>query len=141
MKSALVAVALVLLASGPAYAEDGNVPRSALAALGLAELEPMSDDAGLAVRGKTSSFAMVVGTSVVFGQLLTPDTKNFVVGSDTNMVSGNAESTSALGTLIVKKDHFSAIELALAVSTPSFGDFGGALVGSAGGFGVAAAKP
>ena len=71
MRNALCLVAAVVVALGavPALAED--IP---LASLGLGSMQVVSDAEGMQVRGKASSFGMVKGTSLVFGQLLTPDT-------------------------------------------------------------------
>lgn len=48
----LPALALMLAISGSAAADNGTVSASALAEMGLAGLEVMSDDAALAIRGK-----------------------------------------------------------------------------------------
>lgn len=93
MRNALaVVMAGLALVSAPALGGEGDVPPSALAALGLGDMTPISDSQGLAVRGLSSS-AATMGTSLVFGQLLDPATPgNFFVASDTNGGGSSAEN-------------------------------------------------
>ena len=104
MKS-LVLVALLALVAAPTLAADGNVPANTLKTLGLADLQPVSDTEGMQVRGMSSAFGMVKGTSLVAGQLLTSDTKNFVSFSSINEVDGNAEMIACPLYLTLTKDH------------------------------------
>ncbi len=89
MKCLLSLVVLCALA-GPALAGDGNVPGATLSAYGLGALQQVSDADGMQVRGML--VVDVKGTSLIFGQLLTPDTKNFVVGSSVNEVDASGSS-------------------------------------------------
>ena len=133
MKSALALVVIMLLAATPAIAGDGNVPQGTLSSLGLGDMQTVSDAEAMQVRGKCSWFGMVKGTSLVFGQLMTEDTKNFVVGSSTNEVDGNAESTEAGADLLIYKAH--GVQLELDLDVESFGGCIQAVVGGIGGVG------
>ena len=135
MKSVLtLAVALVLCAV-PAFAADGNVSQETLSALGLTGMQTLSDVDGMQIRGRSSSFGIVKGTSLIFGQLLTPDTKNFVVGSSVNEVDANAETTASGGLLTLTKDHEVFLDLNLAVDYPDGTYYSGLISGFAGGVG------
>jgi hypothetical protein len=122
------------LVAAPAMADDGQVPAAALKAVGLGQIQTVSDAEGMAVRGKTSGFVAVRGTSLIFGQLLTPDTKNFVVASSINEVDAIGETTN-VGILSASKDHLVLIELALAVTFPDTSTYSGAISGVAAGVG------
>jgi hypothetical protein len=88
--AALLAV-LVSIAS-PAFSEDGAIPSSTLAALGLTDMELVSDSDAMQVRGLSSS-ASGRGTSLVFGVLVDPATPgNFFVASDVNGSGATAEN-------------------------------------------------
>jgi opacity protein-like surface antigen len=139
MKNVVAPVVLLALMSIPAFAADGNVPQATLSSLGLSGLETMSDAQGMDIRGQSSSFAIVKGTSLVFGQLMTPDTKNFVVGSSANEVDGNAETTAAGGMLTVSKNHSVSMVLSLDVGLPDLTSFIGSIGAAAGGVGSASA--
>ena len=130
MRSALALVVVLVLFATPAFAADGQVPQGTLASLGLGDMQTVSDAEGTQVRGKFSWFGMVKGTSLIFGQLLDPNTKEFVVGSSVNEVDANAESTQADVDLGLFKSH--GVELHLNLNTP---DFDGMIMGTAGGFG------
>jgi hypothetical protein len=135
MKALLMVVAvLVALVAVPAVADDGQVSQQALRAVGLGGMQVVSDAYGSQVRGRTSGFVKVVGTSLIFGQLLTPDTKNFVVGSSVNEVDANGETTNT-GILSATKDHGVALQLALAVTFPDTSTYSGAIIGVAAGTG------
>ena len=135
MKSVLTLVVALVFCAAPAFAADGNVPQGTLSALGLSGMQVMSDADGMQVRGKCSSFGMVKGTSLIVGQLLTPDTKNFVIGSSVNEVDANAESTMSGGILELCKSHEVFLELSLDVNYPDGGSYFGWLGGVAGGEG------
>jgi hypothetical protein len=102
-----------LLIAGSTFADTGNVTPDALSALGLGDMQVVSDNDGMNIRGKSSAFSIVRGTTTIFGQLTTPDTQNFVVGSDVNSVHGNAENTNAAATATSAKDHASALGMQL----------------------------
>ena len=130
MKSALALIVVMLLATAPAFAGDGNIPQETLSSLGLSDMQTVSDAEAMQVRGKTSWFGMVKGTSLVFGQLMTDNTKNFIVGSSVNEVDGNGESTQADAKLIIAKTHGVELNLHLDVE-----GFEGSISGTAGGIG------
>ena len=144
MKKALcvVATAAAVLIAAPVFAEDGNIPSTTLSSLGLGDLQPMSEAEGMQVRGESSAFAMATGTSLIFGQLVTPDTKNFLVLSDVNMVTANAESTDALARVEATKNHQSQIiNGSLVISLPAASIFNGLINGIVGGVGTAIGQP
>src|SRR5262245_60929997 len=116
--------ALVALAATGAAADDRQVPEATLRAVGLGSMQVASDVEGMAVRGRSSGFVAVRGTSLIFGQLLTPDTKNFVVGSSVNEVDAVGETTN-VGILTATKDHQVVLFLNLAVSFPDGSTFAG----------------
>ncbi len=136
MKKA-VAVFAVLLVAGvtPAFANDGQVSGDALAALGLGDMQVISDVEGMGVRGMSSS-AMSMGSSLVFGQLIDPDTKSFVVGSDINAAGATAENAGKYIYSGVNHAQSSSLQLHLDVVTLT-SLFSGALAGYAGGSGAA----
>jgi hypothetical protein len=139
---AIAALALLALVAVPAFAGEGNVPPATLSSLGLGDLEVMSDTQGMEVRGQASSFAAVRGSSLIFGQLMTADTKNFVVGSSGNQVEANAETTAAGGALTVAKSHGVTLNLGLNLVFPDLTQFVGSILGSASGTGsVSAIQP
>ena len=116
-----------------------QVSNSALQAAGLNGMQQISDDEGMEIRGRSFS-AAVKGTSLIFFQLLTPDTKNFLVGSSVNEVDGFA-STSV--DPVLAKDHLvfvgtlsdgQLLPNILSVSYDNF-DYVGAVAGVAGGTG------
>jgi hypothetical protein len=136
MKALLMLVAvLVALVAAPAVADDGQVSQASLRAVGLGGMQVVSDAYGTQVRGRSSAFVAVKGTSLVFGQLLTPDTKNFVVASSVNEVDANGETTNT-GTITATKDHNANIALTLAVTFPDTTTYAGALAGIAAGTGT-----
>ena len=117
MKAFVILVAaLVALSAAPAVADDGQVPQSTLRAMGLGRMQVVSDAQGMQVRGRQSASVSVRGTSLIFGQLLTPDTKNFVVGSSVNEVDA---SGLAGGDPTATKDHAVALFLNLVVTFPT----------------------
>jgi opacity protein-like surface antigen len=134
MRSVLALGVVLLLFAAPAFAGDGNVPQGTLSSLGLGDMQVVSDAQGMQVRGLASSFGEVKGTSLIFGQLLTPDTKNFVVGSSVNEVDANAETT-AIGALTLTKDHLVTLDLGLAVVFPDLTSYTGLISGAATGAG------
>ena len=82
--------ATILLSAASATAGEPVVPGSTLAAMGLADMQPLSDADGLAVRGK-GTFANVWGGSTAnwFGQ---SSTNHYSAGS-----SWLGKSSGALG--------------------------------------------
>jgi hypothetical protein len=136
MRSVLALGVVLLLFAAPAFAGDGNVPQGTLSSLGLGGMQVVSDAQGMQVRGLASSFGSVTGTSLIFGQLLTPDTKNFVIGSSVNEVDANAETTAAPGALTLTKDHLVTLDLSLAVIFPDLTSYAGLISGVASGSGA-----
>lgn len=135
MRSVVAAlVVLLVVAAAPAFAEE--VPQATLSSLGLGGMQVVSDAEGMQVRGMSSAFGMVKGTSLIFGQLLTPDTKNFVIGSSVNEVDANAETTISGGLLTLEKGHAVDLILGLDVTLPDTSSYSGAIVGGAGGAGL-----
>ncbi len=138
MKTAIAAFAVLLVVGAtPAFAEDGQVADSTLAAIGLGDMQVVSDAEGMNVRGMSSS-AMSMGTSLIFGQLIDPATKSFVVGSDVNTAGSTA--TNGGKNIVSQASHFqgSSLGLQLDVSTLT-SNFSGILGGVAGGSGLAVA--
>ena len=82
---------LLVLATTPVFASDGNVSPSTLTALGLGGIQIMSDADGLEIRGMSSN-AAVSGGSLVVGVLVDPLTSSFLVLSDTNGYASSAEN-------------------------------------------------
>ncbi len=138
MKNVLAVVVLLALVAVPTFGEEGTIPRATLRSLGLGDMQTMSDAQGMQVRGQSSAFGIVKGTSLVFGQLLTPDTKNFVVGSSVNEVDANAETT-AVGMLTVTQDHHVFLNLNLDVVYPGLTTYSGVIMAGAGGIGSVSA--
>jgi hypothetical protein len=130
MKAFLMLFAvLVALVAVPAVADDRQVDQPTLRALGLGGMQVATDAQGMQVRGRSSAFVAVRGTSLIFGQLLTADTKNFVVGSSVNEVDAVGETTN-IGILTATKDHQVVLFLNLAVTFPD----GSSFTGNIGGF-------
>ena len=91
MKNCLaVMFTALLLAASPVFAGDGSVSQATLSALGLGGMQTISDQEGMQVRGM-SSYAFASGRSLVFGQLVNPETDSFLVLSDTNGFRASAE--------------------------------------------------
>ena len=141
MKRASMLVAVLALVAAPAFAEEGRVSKSALNAIGLSGMQEMSDTDGMNVRGMAIFNAQVKGTSLMFFQLLTPDTKNFLVGSSVNEVDGDVNANpAAVGVTTLAKDHNVFVNGVLNVSQtgPDFPlmIYTGTVAGTAGGFGT-----
>jgi len=136
MRTAIVMVAVVLaLVNGVVVAGENGVPPSALAALGLGGMEPVSDSQGMEIRGLSSS-AAAGGTSLVFGQLLDPSSPgNFFVASDTNGGGSTAENGGLqIFSLATSGPQGSSIagQLTLQSGNPLITTFTGVFLGNAG---------
>lgn len=131
MRSALALVVLLVLFAAPALAANGNVPRGVLSSLGLGDMKTMSDAEGMQVRGLATSSVRYWGTSVVSGQLMTPDTLNFVVFSSVNSVDANGQSSN-VGALMLTGSHSAAISpaMTLNVTFPDTTTYSGSMVGT-----------
>ena len=139
MKSLMMLFA-VLATAVPAVAGDRQVPQSTLRALGLGGMKVASDAQGMQVRGRQS--VSVKGTSLIFGQLLTADTKNFVVGSSVNEVDA-AGASAGTGDPTATKTHVVTLGLNLTVTFPTVPPttFTGTITGLAGGTGTVTVTP
>jgi hypothetical protein len=136
MKRVFSVVAILGFVLGAeAFGADGQVPRSVLAKLGLSGMQPVSDDVGLAVRGRSGN-VFTSGRSLVSGLLVTPDTKNFVFASDVNIAIATGELAGVVDPTALHATT-STIGLQLVVFFPDTSVFAGFLVGGAGGFGLA----
>lgn len=122
----------------PVVADDGNVPQSVLADLGLAGMKTVSDAEGMQVRGMSSN-AMSMGLSLVTGLLIDPATKSFVFGVDANAAMASAENAGLQVLSTARHIQASSVNLNLTVTTnTSF--FTGVLTGGAGGSGFASGQ-
>jgi hypothetical protein len=65
MRCVLLSLVLVALVAGPAMADNRNVPSSTLSKMGLASMTPVSDAAGVGIRGR--GFALAFGFSRATG--------------------------------------------------------------------------
>ncbi len=136
MKKAVAVFAMLLVAGvSPVVANDGQVSGDTLAAMGLGDLQVISDVDGMDVRGMSSS-AMSMGSSLVFGQIIDPATKSFIVGSDINQAGATAENAGKYVHSSVNHLQSSSLALQLDVATLT-SVFGGSLIGFAGGSGAA----
>src|SRR5690606_18781510 len=98
-----------------------------LAAVGLSDLEMLSDVQGNAVRGMHGS-VKAFGKSIVSALLLDAETGSFIAGTDANFAS-----TSAHGGIAVY-DQASALAVELTVEpSGNFSGFNSAIIGGAGG--------
>jgi hypothetical protein len=68
-----VSVLLVFLGANLAYGEDGAIPQATLSSLGLGDMDVVSDQEGLQVRGMSSN-AGAGSMSIVGGLLFDPST-------------------------------------------------------------------
>jgi len=125
---------LVALSASQVFAGD-QVPSNALDALGLGDMQVVSDAEGMQVRGKSSS-AMSMGLSLITGLLVDPDTKSFIFGSDVNAASATAENAGKNIISMVSHSQSSALNLELNILTAT-SVFTGSLIGGAGGMGMA----
>ncbi len=134
--TATLATLCALFVAGPVTADDGHVPQSTLQSLGLGDMQVLSDDDGMSVRGMGGAKAW--GTSIVSGLLLDPATKSFVFGSDTNM-SGSTATGGGKSGATAYQENYSNIDLGLVVNTNT-SNFVGFIFGGAGGYSLANGK-
>ena len=133
-----LAALLAALSAVPAFAGNGHVPQSTLAVLGLPDMEILSDEEGMQVRGQGGS-AATMGLSLVMGLLIDPATKSFVFGADTNVAAASAESSSLITDPVASHETASSVSLDLDVTTDT-SVYSGVLIGGAGGSGYASAR-
>lgn len=126
-----LAFLLAPLMAASADAGDSHVPQSTLAAVGLADMQMLTDAEGAEVRGLSGN-AAARGLSLVSGLLIDPATNSFVFGSDVNATMANAENAGLQVFTMANTFQNSAIALDLNVITGvSF--YNGILFGAAGG--------
>jgi hypothetical protein len=131
MKMCLAIVAVSLMAA-PAMADE--IPRGALAQLGLGGMEVMSDAQGMQVRGRSSN-AVVGGTSLIFGQLVfdSDSGTQVVAGSDVGHYRSSAENAGLNASSTVMGNVGSGFNLNLGPIVNFAGlQFEGTLTGQAG---------
>ena len=136
--SLALATILMSLVAAPAFAGDGHVPQSTLRSLGLAGMQPVSDEEGMQVRGMSGA-AKVMGMSLVVGLLIDPVTSSYLFGADGNHVMASAENAGCRVRTEAFKEHLSTVELSLTVDIDGglYSHFEGYLIGGAGGSGYA----
>ncbi|MBI85709.1 MAG: hypothetical protein CMJ81_21145 [Planctomycetaceae bacterium] len=83
-------VILTVVISAPTLAEDGQVPKTTLNSLQLGDMQQMSDAEGSQIRGQFSPNGSMIGMRLIFFQLLTPDSRNFVTGKATGTFIGDS---------------------------------------------------
>jgi len=125
---------VVLLASS-VWADDGKVSNSTLAALGLGQMEIMSDTEGLQVRGMSSN-AGAFGASLSAAQMADPRTPgNFLVITDANGSRGTDENAGLnITSLATQGPQGSALNgtLDIQAGNPAIQSFLGTLTSMAG---------
>ncbi len=131
--TATLATLTALFLAGPVTADDGHVPHSTLQSLGLGDMQVLTDNDGMSVRGMGAADAW--GTSIISGLLLDPATKSFVVGTDSTRSGSSAISGGRHGATAYQ-DNFSSIDLGLVVNTNT-SSYVGLLYGGAGGYSFA----
>ena len=90
MRKLSVFVVLALVAS-PAFAQDGSVSQDTLAALGLGDMQVMSDEQGMKVRGMSSN-AQSTGLAAFSMLLANPLTGDVIQLGGSNFARGTAEN-------------------------------------------------
>lgn len=92
MKNALVIVVMLLCVTS-AFAAEPTVSSSALDALGLGNMQLLSDADGMEVRGMSGADAFAMGASLGASQLIDIyQPGNFAIGTDTNSDRGSYEA-------------------------------------------------
>ena len=133
LKYRLIAVTLLMsLVAVPAISAEGQVSPSTLASLGLADMQILSDEQGMAVRGLSGN-AIASSLSIVTGFLIDPSTNNFVGSTDAHAALANAENAGRNAPSIAITEHLSLMGLELIIETNGVPFSSGILVGSAGG--------
>ena len=134
--TATLATLAALFLAAPVMAGDGHVPQSTLQSLGLGDMQVLSDDDGMSVRGMGGAKAW--GVSIVSGLLLDPNTKSFLFGSDANTSGSTATGGGKFGATAYQ-NNYSSIDLGLVVDTNT-SSYAGFLYGGAGGYSFASGK-
>lgn len=126
MKNALALAALLAgFVAVPAFAEEGRVSQASLAAMGLSDMQVMSDVQGKQIRGQGFAFAASVSASAL------PGTGNFspavALGFHNAAAVSSAQSTATIsGTLIT----FPPLGVASLTISATVGSAGGAAASS-----------
>jgi hypothetical protein len=123
---------LISLITLPAFSNEMQVTESALGSLGLGDMQVMSDDQGMAVRGMGGN-VMVCSLSIVTGFLIDPSTNNFVGSTDAHSAMANAENAGRNAPSSAFTEHLSLMGLELVIRTNGSPFSSGILIGSAGG--------
>lgn len=127
MRTTLSLAMAVALFAAPALASDRPVPSSTLAAVGLSDLEEISDARGNEVRGM-HGVTKAFGKSLVSALLLDPESGSFISGTD-----ANSSIATAHGRIAVEQQA-SAVAVSLIVEpSGNFSGFSSAILGGAGG--------
>lgn len=135
MKNALFAIIVVACAT-PILAQDGSiVSQNALRSLGLNDLQPISEAEGNQVRGKFNRDGGAIGTSLIFFQLLTPDSYNFVDGSSVNTVFGETQFARTRNLAPATLSRAPLVEIVPPI-TLNVGSWLGSVISSRGGSGM-----
>ena len=121
-----------------ASAEDHRVPQSALAKLGLGQMQNVGEQRGLDVRGR-GRYSLSMGLSFVSGVLLDPESNSFVGGTDTNTAFALSENVVPSSLAQTSTDQGSQVEVQLDVNTNG-NIFSGYLFGIAGGRAYSSAR-
>lgn len=133
----LIAILVCLLAA-PALGDDGHVPQATLDTLGLAQMETLSYEEGMQVRGMSGS-AATIGMSVVTGLIIDPNTKSYIFGTGTNFAGACLETICPLSPPDPYHEQASGVDLGLEVFSGGE-EFLGLLFGGAGGSAIALAR-
>lgn len=126
-----LAMAFALLA-GSALASDRPVPPSSLAAVGLSDLQLISDAQGNEVRGRHGG-VKAFGKSLVMALLFDAESGSFISGTDATTATASAHGRIA----VYNQASGVAVDLIVEPSG-NFSGFNGAIIGGAGGSAFAA---
>jgi hypothetical protein len=127
MRITLLLVLAIGLFAAPAQASDRRVPDSTLAAVGLSNLQMLSDAQGNEVRGMHRN-AKAFGKSLVSALILDPESNSFIVGTDANSATASVQGRLAAS------QQTSAVAVSLIVEpSGNFSGFSSAILGGAGG--------
>jgi hypothetical protein len=121
-----LATLLTMFSATTLSANDGRLSQTTLAALGLSDMQPLTDAEGAQVRGSGGD-VLAMSLSVVSGVVIDHSTKNFLFGSDANLAKATAAKGGYLPAVAMTQ-HISAIQLQLVTSS-----FSGRIIGGAGG--------
>jgi len=132
MKTVVSLAALAVVGFGSCgFAADGQVPAAVLQGLGLHDMEPLSDEQGMNIRGSGGN-AMARGLSLVASLLIDQSTNSFVSGTDANAAMSSAENAGAGVWTRASSSQQSAVNLNLGITSAN-GVFTGVLIGGSGG--------